>query len=215
MPAVQSVTTDLDPNTANAKTMKTDQTVDLYGNLTQSRIYEYGNLSTPARTINCTYFFPNAHYLRNLPASFQSTDGVKNVSLFANTYDGYGGANPLTQVIGSPTMHATGTYNTTYTTRGNPTYLTSPGKATTLTYNILGEVIKAVTNGQTVEWTYSASNNFGAPTQITPNLCRRATRRRCCRWRARSISTPTTPSVGPRARRGRSQASRPSPSSTR
>ncbi len=169
MPAVQSVTTDLNPNTANAKTMKTDQTVDLYGNVTQSRIYEFGNLSTPARTINCTYFFPNAHYLRNLPASCQSTDGVNNVSLFGNTYDSYGGGNPLTQVTGSPTMHATGTYNTTYTTRGNPTYLTSPGKATTLTYNILGEVIKAVTNGQTVEWTYSASNNFGAPTQITPN----------------------------------------------
>ena len=34
MPAVQSVQTELDPNTADAKTMKTDQTVDLYGNVT-------------------------------------------------------------------------------------------------------------------------------------------------------------------------------------
>jgi RHS repeat-associated protein len=169
MPYVASVTTDLDPGTADAKTMKTDQTVDVYGNVTQARIYEYGSLSTPARTTTCSYYAPGSHYIRNLPTACNTTDGTNTVNLFTNTYDSYGGSNPLTQVTGTPTMHATGTYSTAYTVRGNPTQLSGPAKSTVLTYNILGEVIKAVTNGQTVQWNYSSSNNFGAPTSITPN----------------------------------------------
>jgi hypothetical protein len=34
---------------------KTDQTVDVYGNVTQVKKYNFGNLSTPARTYNYTY----------------------------------------------------------------------------------------------------------------------------------------------------------------
>ena len=109
MPTVQSVTTELDPNTADAKTTKTDQTVDLYGNVTQARAYEYGNLTTPVRTTNCTYTFPGAHYLRNLLYSCNVTDGVNTSLLASSTYDVYGTLNPLTQVTGSPTKHDTPT----------------------------------------------------------------------------------------------------------
>ncbi len=169
MPYVQSVTTDLDPGTASAKTMKTDQTLDVYGNVTQSRIYEFGNLITAARTTTCSYYAPGSHYLRGLPTACNTTDGTNTINLFTNTYDSYGGSNPLTTVTGSPSMHATGTYSTAYTVRGNLTQTSSPAKSTVLTYNILGEVIKAVTNGQTVQWNYSSSNNFGAPLSMTPN----------------------------------------------
>ena len=169
MPYVQSVTTDLDPGTTDAKTMKTDQTVDNYGNVTQSQLYEYGNLTVPARTTNCTYYFPGVHYLRSLPQSCNTTDGTNTVNLFTTAYDNYGAGNPLTQVTGTPTQHATAIYNTTYTARGNVTSTSSPGKSTYLTYNVLGEVIGASTNGQTVQWNYSSSNNFGAPTSLTPN----------------------------------------------
>ena len=88
MPTVQSVTTEFDPNTADAKTTKTDQTVDLYGNVTQTRAY-----------------------------SCNVSDGVNTALLAGSTYDVYGTLNPLTQVTGSPTKHDTANYGTNFTSR--------------------------------------------------------------------------------------------------
>jgi hypothetical protein len=34
---------------------KSTQTLDIYGNLSQSQVFHYGNLVTPARTYNYSY----------------------------------------------------------------------------------------------------------------------------------------------------------------
>jgi hypothetical protein len=53
-PYIGTVLTTLDPTGANVQT-QTTQTLDIYGNVTQTNIYAYGNLSTPARTYTNTY----------------------------------------------------------------------------------------------------------------------------------------------------------------
>src|SRR5207244_453592 len=50
-----AVLTTQDPGTSYAVQSQSTQTLDIYGNITQSQIYDYGNLSTPARTYNYTY----------------------------------------------------------------------------------------------------------------------------------------------------------------
>ena len=45
----------LNYNTSSEAATKTVQTLDTHGNLTQSQAFDYGNLSTPARTYN--YFY--------------------------------------------------------------------------------------------------------------------------------------------------------------
>jgi hypothetical protein len=54
-PYIGSVTTTMDPGQTYQAQTKTAQTLDIYGNMTQSQIFDYGNLSTPARTYNYTY----------------------------------------------------------------------------------------------------------------------------------------------------------------
>ena len=51
---INSTLTTLEPSGAAAQTLTT-QTLDAYGNLTQSAVYEYGKLTEPARTYNYTY----------------------------------------------------------------------------------------------------------------------------------------------------------------
>jgi hypothetical protein len=60
-PYVGSVTITTDPGQTYQAQTKTAQTLDLYGNITQTQIFDYANLTTPARTYNycgqLSYFF--------------------------------------------------------------------------------------------------------------------------------------------------------------
>ena len=59
-PYFSTVLTTLNPGTGQAQT-QTVQTIDNHGNLTQSQAYDFGNLSTPARTYNF-YYLGGANY---------------------------------------------------------------------------------------------------------------------------------------------------------
>jgi hypothetical protein len=54
-PYVGTVVTTLNPGTGSAVQTKNTQTLDIYGNLSQSQVFHYGNLTTPARTYNYSY----------------------------------------------------------------------------------------------------------------------------------------------------------------
>ena len=72
---------------------KSTQTLDTSGNLTQSAVYDYGNLSTPAKSYAYTYLTdPNytSRYILNRVAQVTMTPaGGSPVTLVTNTYDNY------------------------------------------------------------------------------------------------------------------------------
>ncbi len=47
--------TTADQGQSYQKQSKTEQTLDTHGNVTETKLYDYGNLTTPARTYTNTY----------------------------------------------------------------------------------------------------------------------------------------------------------------
>ena len=54
----------IDPGLSTQQISRTDQIRDNFGNLTQIKVYDYNNQSTPARTYNNTYYRPG-NYINN------------------------------------------------------------------------------------------------------------------------------------------------------
>ena len=97
---IGSTLTTWNPGSSQVQT-KTNQTVDVYGNVTQVQKYSFSSLSTPARTYNYSYLNSSAYlglYIYNRLTSAAVTDGTNNLPLASNTYD----YPYLTSVSGSP-----------------------------------------------------------------------------------------------------------------
>jgi hypothetical protein len=80
-----------DPGGSNAQTAKTTQTLDQFGNMTQSAVYPYNNASTPLNVYNSTYLTDSgylANYIRNRALSTTLTTGGSTIALAQNYYDG-------------------------------------------------------------------------------------------------------------------------------
>jgi hypothetical protein len=98
----QYISTDLtteDDYNPTAIQKKTTQTLDQYGNLTQMQVYNYGNLSTLARTYTNTYQNTSAYtslYILNRLLTSTVTGGTNSTTLAINSYD----QNTLTNVTG-------------------------------------------------------------------------------------------------------------------
>ena len=85
-----SLMTTLDPGAASQVQSKSVQTVDIYGNLTQQKVYDYGNLTTPARTYNLTYLADGnytSRYIRNRLAGASVTTSAGTITLVSESYD--------------------------------------------------------------------------------------------------------------------------------
>ena len=72
VPYLKSTNTTLNPGTGSSKETRTEQTLDIYGNVTEIKEFDFNALVTPARTTYCEYYFvtlgqPNPHYLNRLP----------------------------------------------------------------------------------------------------------------------------------------------------
>jgi YD repeat-containing protein len=162
---IGAVVTTIEPATANLQS-KTDQVLDDYGNVTQTRLYNYGNLTTPARTYTNTYL-TNANYtsryIRNRLLTSTVTDGTNNVTLVSNTYDG----GTLTNVTNMVAHDAA--YGTSFTYRGNLTRSLSPGSIRNISYDIGGNVVSSNDGyGHTLTNTYSAATQYTAPDKLSP-----------------------------------------------
>ena len=88
---VASATDTMDPGQTYAAAKKTDQTVDVYGNLTKQLQYNYGNLTTPARIYTYNYVNSSSYlswHMTSLLSSATMANAQNNtVTLVTNTFD--------------------------------------------------------------------------------------------------------------------------------
>ena len=151
---IASVTTTADPGQSYAAAKKSDQTVDTYGNVTQVKTYEYGNLTTPVRTDNFTYLtgscYTSNYIFNRLTSTPTTTVAYDEHSAGSAPGDSHEWVAPP----GDPC-------------RGNPTTVTSPGGAQSLYYDFAGGVLTNTVNGLTASISTTNSTNYTVPSQIT------------------------------------------------
>ena len=156
----------------NGQQTKVEQTQDDHGNITQTRVYNYGNLSTPARTYNTTYAHAAQwsgfadHFMFNLRSTTSVTDGTTGKTLESLFYD-----TVLTSVRSTnlrlydwSVLNDTGMLRE----RGNVTSRWVPGRTTTYTYYTTGAV-NTTTDSASGTATVTPTANESAPSVITPN----------------------------------------------
>ena len=146
------------------KQAKTEQTLDVYGNLTQSKVYDYGNLTTPARTYNHTYLattnYTSRYIYNRLLTSTVTPAGGSALTLGSNSYDQFA----LTDRTGLR-EHDTTSYGTSFLYRGNVTTSTRMGVTATIGYDITG-MVTGTTQGATTT-SVTPVNNNAAPGTVT------------------------------------------------
>jgi hypothetical protein len=160
---ISSTLTTLDPGQSYQAQSQTTQSVDSYGNVLQVNNYNYGNLTTPARTTTYTYLNSSAYtslYIFNRLATASVTNGTSTVTLATNTYDSGWSS------VSDPTSN----WDTSYasvSTRGNLYQSVTPNNTSIYTYNQMGVAQTVMSNGVTTTVTTSNSNNYAAPTQLS------------------------------------------------
>src|SRR5262249_10248529 len=154
---VGTVATTLNPGAAYAVQSKTTQTLDIYGNPTQSQAYTYGNLSTPAKTYNYTYldqingnYAPR--YILNRLTTATVTAGTVTSHLADNTYD-----DQLPWLQNSAWQHDDTNFNQNFLYRGNIAIAWSPLRST-WTRNFTTGVVLDVVNEQGVRVSNATSS---------------------------------------------------------
>ena len=163
-----AIVTTEDVGTVNQVQKKVTQTLDGWGNITQSETFDYGSL-VAARTYRFTYLSDSnytSRYIRNRLL----TATVNGASLVTNMYDttdathtcnGIGVSNPQDQ--SNLTFHDAD-YGTTFLYRGNAVWtLTPSGLACTLP-QITGVAAASYDGrGRVVKTTPSAATNYALP----------------------------------------------------
>ena len=170
VPYVGTSLTTLNPGSMYAAQTKSTQTLDAYGNILQSSIYDYGNLSTPARTYNYTYLTDSnytSRYIRNRVRQVSVTSGGLTPTLLSITYDTDSGCGVLQDHTGLA-LHDDAAYGVNFTYRGNPTSVTKLGATHCYAYEITGVPYTTKDGtGNKVDITLTA--NASLPGILTPN----------------------------------------------
>ena len=163
-PYIGTVKTTLDPGLSYAAQTRADQVLDIYGNVTSSGTYDYGNPTapaTPSRTYASSYLTGRRNRLNS---SSVTPAGGQAITLVTNTYDG----GTLTDRPGL-VMHDAA-YGTSNTSRGNLTRSVTPGAARNISYDIGGMAVNAHDDyGHSVAITLTSATNFSLPGTIQPN----------------------------------------------
>jgi len=158
---IRSSLTTLDPGQSYQAQKKTDQNVDIHGNVTDVMQYAFNSLSNPARISHYTYVSYPAHtYNRLSQATVADGSTSTPVTLVTNSFD----TTAITQYSGSIPQ-----WDTAYlsaTVRGNVTTSVSLAGYSTYTYDMLGNILTATVNGVQTAITPSSINNYAAPQQI-------------------------------------------------
>lgn len=163
-PYISAVLSTLDPGTAYAVQSKTEQTLDTHGNVTQMKIYHYGDLVTPARTHSNTYLTNSnytSRYIFNRVLVSTASGSGQQMTVVSNTYD-------QSECSNVPDLR---NYDpTTSMYRGNVTTSVANGVTTRLSYDITGTVKSAWDYyGHTIDITPDSGKNYAVPAVITPN----------------------------------------------
>lgn len=175
-PYTSAVLSTLDVGAAFQKQSKMEQTVSDDGNVTQTKLYDHVNLSTPARTYNYSYVNTSdylSRHIRNRLASATVTAG-NTITITTNTYDNYtamGGC--PSRSMGSPTgarQHDGLNYGGTFSFRGNVTVVQQPGGTRCMTQDMLGSGTgSSDIDGHWSDATFNSSTNFAVPSVVMPN----------------------------------------------
>jgi YD repeat-containing protein len=153
-PYISATLTTLDPGQTYQAVKNATQDVDQYGNLLHQYVYDFGNLSTPARTYTSRYIFN-----RLLTSSVTDAAG-KTATPVSNTYDG----GTLTYL--SATEHDS-FMDTSQVYRGNVTASSTSTATKTTAYDMTGNATSATTNGVTTSASITSATNYSLPSQIT------------------------------------------------
>lgn len=185
-PYVSEVITRLNPGATGAAKTKSTQSLDGYGNITTSAVYDYIADSssfggTAARTYTFTYLHESdsnylTRYIRNRVLTVSGSVSV------TNHYDGSGGSQYTCATQEKPMLKDYGTifppvfyhdrdnFGTGLTYRGNLTHSITPGGTECTEYLISGVPYRKVDGaGREVNITASASTNWSLPGVVTPN----------------------------------------------
>ncbi|MCC6539427.1 MAG: hypothetical protein IT162_17885, partial [Bryobacterales bacterium] len=150
----------IDPGTAYQKQLKSEQMLDLYGNITWSKAYDFNNLTTPKMTYNYSYL-TGANYAQRFIFNRKTAGPYSGA-----TYDSYPG-DQLTARTGL-LLHDSVNYPATMIYRGNATNAgTYGGYGASGTYDMTGFSTSS-TNGQTTTTATPDSKNVAAAA-ITTN----------------------------------------------
>jgi RHS repeat-associated protein len=180
-PYISSKTTVKDKGSSNQQSALTTQTIDQYGNVTQSIAYPYNNTGTPLVTYANTYLsgstYASNYIFDRLLTTTVTTLGVTK-TLVQNTYD----TNGSTTVNGQNfnyggndnvyiTSHETDPAPLPWGTRGSLVSTTTPVHSVWLVVSH-GRVIQSgQTDGENVTISEGADTNYAVPeTVATPNF---------------------------------------------
>jgi RHS repeat-associated protein len=162
-PYIAAVLSTLDEGQSYQKQSKTEQTLDTHGNVTETKLYDYGNLTTPARTYTNTYIGGTEYaskYIFNRLHTSTLSGGGQQATLVHKQYDG-------TMVWG---VRARGLDDSlTWEHRGNAHEITVNGVTTWVSYYKTGAVYYASSGGRSVYITLASGANYSAPGVVTPN----------------------------------------------
>jgi RHS repeat-associated protein len=171
--------------TSNVATATSTQTLDQYGNVTQSVIYPYNNTTTPLATYNYTYLtsstYTSNYIFNRLVTASVTPAGGSAITLVTNTYDAL--TNCTTWLSNIPPIQCSGfvtpssggpVYNVDPSPpipvgqRGYLNYSVTPAKSTTLAVYTYGSpAMSWGSDGTVSSASADASTNFNAPVTIT------------------------------------------------
>jgi RHS repeat-associated protein len=143
----------------------------------QQQVYDFGNLSTPARTYNLTYVTDanyTSRYIRNrlLTATVTLASG-STTALVTNTYDGYSSSvcSPVSALSARTglRLHDDTNFGTGFVYRGNVTYTTSLSGIRCTRYETTGVVTGSMDgSGRYVSVSPDSSTGYSLPGVIQP-----------------------------------------------
>jgi RHS repeat-associated protein len=136
VPYIGGLVTTLDPGTPAAGRARIEMLRDAYGNLLESRHFDYGNSEVPARTFRHTYLYESRYitrHIKNRLVCSTVSDERDTIELVRNQYDTLG----LVDRTGL-TEHDSGNFGLGHTIRGNVTESVKGGIYRRVQYDITG-----------------------------------------------------------------------------
>ena len=163
---IQSALTTQDPGQSYQAQKRTDQNVDIYGNVTQVLQYDFNSLTTPARVFSYAYL-NNSNYtplyiFNRLTQATVSTPALMPITLATNSYD-YGGSGGFATAPSGITMWDSAYASVNY--HGDVTSSTTLSGNYTYTYDESGTPKTETLNGVPITVTTSSVTNYAAPDQ--------------------------------------------------
>jgi YD repeat-containing protein len=165
---IQSALTTQDIGQSYQAQKRTDQNVDVHGNVTQVFQYDFNSLTTPARVYSYTYLnssnYTSLYIFNRLTQATLSTPTLMPTLLATNTYDN-GGSGGFALAPSGVTVWDSAYASIAY--HGLVTSSTTLSGTSTYTYDQTGTMLNATLNGVSTNITASSTNGYAVPSQIT------------------------------------------------